>query len=195
MPTISVKPAGPIEDALAPWRSGSTEPWTAVLVAALAGAIDAHTILETGTYYGLTTALLAQFRSDPSVTIWSIDNDDSPSLQKGLSLEEIRCGNIDATGSQANVEFVVADAIEWITQYDGPPFDFAFVDDCHNYHHVAKELDLLRPKMRPGGIICGHDVVGPHQLGAVFAARHGFLLDLPRLHKSGGLGIIQIPNP
>ena len=84
-----------------------------------------------------------------------------------------------------------------------PPrsFDFVFVDDNHSVDHVAKELDLLVcPTNRanaiaaPGGIVCMHDVIGSFHLDEVCRRYHGYVLDLPRLHAGGGLGIIQLPG-
>jgi predicted O-methyltransferase YrrM len=74
-------------------------------------------------------------------------------------------------------------------------FDLAFVDDNHEKPHVEKELRLLYPLMRPGGIILGHDTFGTCDLQEVFARFGGFSVNLPRLGAAGGLGIIQIAHP
>ena len=72
------------------------------------------------------------------------------------------------------------------------PFDFAFLDDDHTASHVDREIELLKPRMKKGGLICVHDVMGPFGLGGVVSKYHGFNLDLPKIHAGGGLGIIQI---
>lgn len=36
-------------------------------------------------------------------------------------------------------------------------FDFIFIDGDHKYSGVKKDLELYYPKLRRGGIICGHD--------------------------------------
>lgn len=68
--------------------------------------------------------------------------------------------------------------------------DFVFVDAVHDYSHVTTHLELWWPKLRPGGVIAGHDYppekpgmqVGPVGAAQAFAARMGlslYLLGLP----------------
>ncbi|HZV44680.1 MAG TPA: class I SAM-dependent methyltransferase [Saprospiraceae bacterium] len=38
-------------------------------------------------------------------------------------------------------------------------FDWVYLDTDHTYSTTKRELDLLRPKMKPGGIIAGHDYI------------------------------------
>ena len=35
--------------------------------------------------------------------------------------------------------------------------DFCYIDANHRYFEVAQDIRAWRPKVRPGGIICGHD--------------------------------------
>lgn len=38
-------------------------------------------------------------------------------------------------------------------------FDWVYLDTDHSYQTTRRELELLRPKMKPGGIIAGHDYI------------------------------------
>jgi len=38
-------------------------------------------------------------------------------------------------------------------------FDWVYLDTDHSYETTQRELELLRPKMKPGGIIAGHDYI------------------------------------
>lgn len=38
-------------------------------------------------------------------------------------------------------------------------FDWVYLDTDHSYDTTNRELELLRPKMKPGGIIAGHDYI------------------------------------
>ena len=169
-------------------RRGSTEPWVAQLVQALAVASHAKNLLETGSYEGETTALLYEIL-DPDALLHTVELDGNRAMavQRRFNSDQVRV--------------YIKDALAFIRDHTGPPFDFVFLDDSHDPMHLARELDALYDATRPeeakvtrGAIICCHDVIGPCGLDAVVKARHGFVLDLPLLHIGGGLGIIQRPR-
>ena len=78
-----------------------------------------------------------------------------------------------------------------INQLADESLDFAFVDDDHQQSHVAVEIDLLLPKLRPGGLLTFHDVFGSCDLQRVVRAYGGSCLDFPRNGPAGGLGLLQ----
>jgi predicted O-methyltransferase YrrM len=41
-------------------------------------------------------------------------------------------------------------------------FDFVFIDADHSYEAVKRDITLWRPKVKPGGWLCGHDLDKPH---------------------------------
>ena len=48
--------------------------------------------------------------------------------------------------------------------------DFCFIDACHDYENVRRDIDAWLPKMKPNGIIAGHDFI-PHFDGVMKAVR------------------------
>lgn len=55
-------------------------------------------------------------------------------------------------------------------------FDWVYLDTDHTYDTTRRELELLRPKMKKGGIIAGHDyIIGNwddgHRYGVIEAVR------------------------
>lgn len=59
--------------------------------------------------------------------------------------------------------------------------DFVFIDADHSYSAVCDDIDLWLPKIKPGGILCGHDY-GDDRFGVTkavdgFAGLHGLCLE------------------
>ncbi len=43
-----------------------------------------------------------------------------------------------------------------------PEVDFIFIDANHEYEYVKKDIELYWPKVKSGGVLCGHDYSGGH---------------------------------
>lgn len=172
--------------------AGSTEPWVSRLVADLVIAIGAQRVLETGGYLGDTSTLLAttlEAIGGGVLDVCEIDQVRAHGIRKRLNALDIP-RVLDGVHRQH--------AFETIRQAQNGYYDLAFVDDHHIEAHVRAELELLYPKMRPGGIIAMHDVCGvcpgnQYPLGRICNEFGGYVLNLPRLGPAGGLGIIQVP--
>jgi predicted O-methyltransferase YrrM len=52
--------------------------------------------------------------------------------------------------------------------------DFVYIDGDHSYNNVFNDLGLYWNKVKPGGVLCGHDFLNPDVHGAVleFATMH-----------------------
>jgi predicted O-methyltransferase YrrM len=51
--------------------------------------------------------------------------------------------------------------------------DFVFIDADHRYESVLEDIRLWRPKVKPGGLLCGHDYSGGFP-GVVQAVHESF---------------------
>lgn len=170
------------DEKLIRYVSGSTEPWSASVVCALAWSIDAREVLELGAFEGLTTTALAKALPEAHITAIEHDANRAGVAKKRVAFEG--CENVDVVQNDA-IRFLRA-CIDL-----GLMFDFAFVDDDHTYAHVAEELDLLKRVVRPGGMITMHDVLGDFGLDQLVHHHGGRIIELPLLHAAGGLGVIR----
>ena len=51
----------------------------------------------------------------------------------------------------------VGDDLEILPTFPDGYFDWVYLDSSHEFEHTVKKLELLRAKVKPGGIIAGHD--------------------------------------
>lgn len=162
---------------------GSTEPWISNLVGNFVIASGAKHVLETGSFMGRTSRVIA---------------DALAAIGGGhFTVVEIDRARAEATGRRLEAYPTVCcqtycqDILKILPTL--PNFDLAFIDDDHTKAHVQREIELLYPKMNPGGLILLHDVWGSTDLQTVVKQWGGLALDLPRMGPAGGLGLIQVP--
>ncbi len=58
---------------------------------------------------------------------------------------------------QALVTVVRARSNEGVEQIPDASLDICFIDADHIYAGVKRDIELYLPKVKPGGILCGHD--------------------------------------
>jgi Methyltransferase domain len=54
-------------------------------------------------------------------------------------------------------EIVRALSVNAASRHGDRSLDFVYLDADHSYEGVMKDLEAWRPKVRPGGMMCGHD--------------------------------------
>jgi predicted O-methyltransferase YrrM len=65
--------------------------------------------------------------------------------------------NVEAAGSPVRVKTLIADSLDAASLVADNAFDLLFIDADHSYDSVRKDISAWRNKVRPGGILCGHD--------------------------------------
>lgn len=168
------------------FESGCAEPWTTNLVTSLLIASNERNVLEIGGFTGQTSAWLAmalERLGGGTLTVCEID---------GARVRQVkeRIGGLGLKVATVNV--VEADSLLYIPTIPNKSLGFVWQDGNHAKFHVEQEIVRLWDKMKPGGIITGHDVWGSCDLQTIYRKYGGAALDLPRLGPAGGLGIIQV---
>ena len=59
-----------------------------------------------------------------------------------------------------NCEFVKKMSMEAIKDFNDNSLDFVFIDGNHDFRYVVDDIDEWSKKVKPGGIISGHDYSG-----------------------------------
>lgn len=66
-----------------------------------------------------------------------------------------------------NITFIKKTSIEAFNDVPSN-LDFVYIDGNHSYEYVKKDIELYYPKIKPGGVIGGHDFKA-HTIGVVKA--------------------------
>lgn len=64
---------------------------------------------------------------------------------------------ISKMASYNNVEWHIMQSFEAAIVFDKEYFDFVYLDNNHSYEHVIEEIEIWLPKIKKGGVLCGHD--------------------------------------
>lgn len=73
-------------------------------------------------------------------------------------------------------------------QYIPPILDFVWIDANHRYEYVKRDLELYWPKIKIGGIMCGHDYTDNADTCQVMTAVNEFV-------KEHGINGMSLPLP
>ena len=169
------------------FQSGCAEPWTSSFLSALLTATNQRTVLEVGGFTGQTSAWLAlalERIGGGSLVVVEID---------GARVRQVKA-RLAALDLKLTETFVVEqDSLQYIPTIANKSLGFVWLDGNHEKFHVEQEICRLWDKMKPGGIIAGHDVLGSCDLQTVFKKYGGIALNFPMLGPAGGVGLISIP--
>src|SRR5205823_4371406 len=155
------------------------------VLCALLRAGDYRSVLETGAFVGATTERLA-------LTLGAMGGGRVVACECDPTRAALTDARLERAAPACTWAVIQDDVLRYVASVPDESLEFVWLDDDHTPAHVHEELALLVRKMRPGGLICGHDVYGACQLAAVFGAFGGYSLDLPRLGPAGGLGLLQV---
>jgi predicted O-methyltransferase YrrM len=125
-------------------------------------------VAEIGSFVGLTTLLLAIYGG--ATRIYAIDtwegspNDNAIDAAANVNETYQRLGRDEVLGTflhntkahRPPIAFSIMPSIEAAERLDGV-FDLVFLDGDHSYEGCRDDIFAWWPKVRPGGILCGHD--------------------------------------
>jgi hypothetical protein len=57
------------------------------------------------------------------------------------------------------IDYVKGDCHAVVSQFRDGYFDFVYIDSDHRYEYVKRDIDDWWEKLRPGGVMAGHDYV------------------------------------
>ncbi len=96
---------------------------------------------------------------NPGLKLYGIDpyvsydqHDDQQRLDNFYKEAEAKLAPYDFT-------FVKKNSSEAAADFEDGSLDFVYIDGAHDYEHVTEDLNNWSKKVRPGGIVSGHDYI------------------------------------
>lgn len=127
-------------------------------------------LVEIGSFTGASTEVLVEAKH-PQGMLWTIDNLAGAERKKIFTTEDGRPEGVDSLPPWAVFQmfrqrmkpyegrfcFVWTDSETFSRCFAPESLDFVFIDGLHTYEGVKRDIEIWWPKVREGGILCGHD--------------------------------------
>lgn len=122
-----------------------------------------NTFAEIGCWTGHSTSYIAEEAKERVGRCHVIDwfkGDEGTKTEELAGQQDILAefkGNMHALGLKDNIIIHEGKSEDCADHFAYKSLDFLFVDGGHSYATVKRDLDLYLPKVKPNGIIAGHD--------------------------------------
>lgn len=140
-------------------------------------AADGMTYVEVGCFIGGTFCYVGQRLVGKNVRMVAVDNWECSNISDGSkdyvgvqdnfyeefknNLKKCDLWYKPTSGRTPTIEIIKGDSIGVSCMFPSKTIDFLFLDGAHHYPYVADEIRAWLPKIKAGGIICGHDYSDP----------------------------------
>ncbi len=129
-------------------------------------------VLEIGSWMGFSTKVLGQVVKENNgdlycVDLWGdhLDLEQAETLSQGRLERRARMfdifrlfdKNVKNAGLKNTVHPLIMSSHQALGVIADNSMDFIFIDADHRYSPVKKDVEMAYPKLKVGGILCGHD--------------------------------------
>jgi len=105
------------------------------------------TILEIGNHHGLSLSYIVETCRQNNNTIYAIDHANHPEF----------ITNLNQWNATSFVHVIQSDSSQAAARFENQTFDLIFIDGDHSYQGVKADILAWKSKLKPSGIIAGHD--------------------------------------
>lgn len=117
---------------------------------------------EVGVWLGHSVAYMATLakESGKNITIHAVDTFEGSIEHKKRNLGNFRdqfVANIEGCAVGNFVNVIQSESVVAAKSFKDESLDFVFIDGSHDYHSVSEDIKVWRRKVKPSGILAGHD--------------------------------------
>lgn len=162
----------------------NSEPSVGQFLGRLICALEAQTVLELGSFVGLTSAYMTTaLRHKGGGTLFAVD----PS-ERFLNLTQ---SHLQSLGLESHLELRKGMSTENRLIESLPNnFDLIFIDTSHQYPATLNEIEIYSEKLSPKGMIALHDSISAHGVRKSLIEMKGFRSLTFATERSNGLTLL-----
>ncbi len=127
-------------------------------------------VVEVGSWQGLSTRAIAEAVRPHRGLVYCVDHWLGSAAEpgelecaRGRDIFRIFRANMVRHGLWGHIRPMVMPSADAARVFADKTADLVFIDANHRYEQVLRDIQAWLPKVREGGIICGHDYDGAHQ--------------------------------
>lgn len=130
----------------------------------IVGQYTGGNFAEVGTWKGrsfasvLPTLLTYAYKNIYVIDTWKSTNESQYDEVKTVDVFDQFTNNMRRLGFTSLYTPVVLDSVSASKTFDDEFFDVVFIDADHSYDAVNRDIKHWLPKVKKGGILCGHDI-------------------------------------
>ncbi len=122
-----------------------------------------YNIADVGCFTGMATIIFANGIRDRSGKIYAIDwfkGQENLSVSSDtFDIKMVLEDNVRNNKLEDYVEVIKGLSVDVSKQFENNFFDIIFIDAFHSYKSVKADIGAWYPKLKIGGIMCGHDYI------------------------------------
>lgn len=125
--------------------------------------IDRIRIADVGCWTGTSSVLFSQIAKENNGKVFSIDwfrGSETSNLvdaARYFNIKQVFLDNISQFDSSNCIEVLEMTSLEAVKRIPDESLDVVFIDADHRYRFVTEDIVVWYPKVKIGGLICGHD--------------------------------------
>lgn len=128
---------------------------------------DGGTWVEIGVYWGesFRWGTVACLNEGKNINMVAVDAFPDAWHHNGTAMEQVFHNHMEPLGGKYHT--IRAESSEAAARLPDGSVDFVFIDANHTKEFVRRDIAAWQPKIKPGGIIAGHDYNYPHEVKEV----------------------------